>query len=57
LVEAVPFTAGLVVNNGIDWLLRAGRQGACVVFPKTAESLAVWHIEDNRPRLSNTIDW
>jgi len=58
LVIAVPFTAGLVFHNDYDWLLRACRLGgAQVVFVSTAEPLAVWHIEENRPRLSNDTDW
>jgi glycosyltransferase involved in cell wall biosynthesis len=58
LVTSVPFTPGLVFHNDYDWLLRACRfGGARVVFVPTEEPLVVWHIEENRPRLSNDTDW
>jgi glycosyltransferase involved in cell wall biosynthesis len=58
LVAMVPFTPGLIIHNDYDWLLRACRvDGACVQFVETKEPLAIWHIEENRPRLSNKTDW
>jgi glycosyltransferase involved in cell wall biosynthesis len=58
LAVAVPFMPGLMIHNDYDWLLRAcRREGARVLFVGTEEPLAVWHIEENRPRLSNNTNW
>jgi glycosyltransferase involved in cell wall biosynthesis len=58
LAESVPFRPGLEFHNDCDWLLRAcRREGTCLLFVETTEPLAVWNIEENRPRLSNRSDW
>jgi len=58
LLEMVPFTNGMQRKEDIDWLLRAsGTEGAHVEFVSTLAPLAVWNIEENRRRLSNTPDW
>jgi glycosyltransferase involved in cell wall biosynthesis len=58
LLERVPFTSGLQRHQDIDWLLRAsGMKGVHVEFVSTLAPLAVWNIEENRRRLSNTADW
>jgi len=58
LLENVPFTSGLQRHQDVDWLLRAsGMKGVHVEFVSTLAPLAVWNIEENRRRLSNTADW
>jgi glycosyltransferase involved in cell wall biosynthesis len=58
LLLQVPFRADLPRHNDVDWLLRAtGVTGASVVFVSEMDPQAVWHIETNRARISNTSDW
>ncbi len=58
LLTRVPFRAELPRHNDVDWLLRASAvAGAQVKFVPESDPLAVWHIETNRPRISNTADW
>jgi glycosyltransferase involved in cell wall biosynthesis len=58
LLTRVPFRADLPRHNDIDWLLRASRvEGAQVTFVPDAQPLAIWNMETNRPRISNTSDW
>jgi glycosyltransferase involved in cell wall biosynthesis len=58
LLRRVPFRAELPRHNDVDWLLRASAvAGVRVKFVPSSEPLAVWHIETNRPRISNTADW
>ena len=58
LLQKVHFTSGLQRHQDTDWLLRAGGiKGVHVEFVSTLAPLAVWNIEENRGRLSNTVDW
>lgn len=58
LLKRVPFCSGLKRFVDIDWLLRAVRlEGTGVEFVPTLEPLVVWHIEDDRTRISRTNDW
>ena len=58
LMLQVPFRADLPRHNDVDWLLRStGVPGTSVVFVAQPEPQAVWHIETNRARISNTSDW
>ncbi|HLK22868.1 MAG TPA: glycosyltransferase [Bryobacteraceae bacterium] len=58
LLLSVPFRGDLPRHNDVDWLLRAIRvPGATVVFIAATDPQAVWYIETNRPRISNTSDW
>lgn len=57
LLNEVPWAAGesLSRHEDWDWYLRAAAHGA--TFELTPQPLAVWHIEDNRPRLSAQPGW
>jgi glycosyltransferase involved in cell wall biosynthesis len=58
LLEAVPLDSNLRAHDDIDWPLRAvAVQGAGVEFVPTAEPLAIWHLDENRPRISLATDW
>jgi glycosyltransferase involved in cell wall biosynthesis len=58
LLLRVPFRSDLPRHNDVDWLLRATAvESVAVVFVPDREPLAIWHIEGNRPRISNTADW
>jgi glycosyltransferase involved in cell wall biosynthesis len=58
LMLQVPFRADLPRHNDVDWLLRAtGVPSAGIMFVSQIEPQAVWHIETNRARISNTSDW
>jgi glycosyltransferase involved in cell wall biosynthesis len=58
LMLRVPFRADLPRHNDVDWLLRATAiEGVRVVFVADPEPLGIWHMDTNRPRISNTSDW
>lgn len=58
LLLAVPFTSGLERHVDPDWLLRVARHpGVALAMPPGAAPLAVWHIEDRRPRITTEPDW
>jgi len=58
LMLQVPFRQDLPRHNDVDWLLRATAvEGVRMVFVPDPKPLAVWHIETDRPRISNTADW
>ncbi len=58
LMLQVSFRADLPRHNDVDWLLRATCvPGASVVFVSELAPQAIWHIEKNRARISNTSDW
>lgn len=55
LLRRLPFRED-VRHEDYDWLLRAGHAGATLAFVRTAEPLATWHIDDDRPRNSRRSD-
>jgi glycosyltransferase involved in cell wall biosynthesis len=58
LLEKVPFTSGLRDNDDVDWFLRAvATEGAAVEFVPTMEPLAIWYLDEGRPRVSLTAAW
>lgn len=58
LALAVPFDERLAKHEDLDWLLRAVRvPGAAVTFAAPEEALAIWHVEESRPRASRAPDW
>jgi hypothetical protein len=58
VLDRVPFREDLRRHEDLDWLLRAAREpGAGLAFAAPEEPLAVWHIEDDRPRASRVPDW
>ena len=58
LLQAVPLGDDLHEHDDIDWALRAvAVPGAGVEFPPTAEPLAIWYLDENRPRMSLETDW
>jgi hypothetical protein len=58
LLLKVPFSDGLVMNNDIDWLLRAyAQEGIRVEFVQNDMPLVVWNIETVRDRISHDSDW
>ncbi len=58
LLEEVPFRKDLRKHVDPDWLLRAvARSDAGVEFVPDPEPLAIWHIEEGRPRISNDVAW
>ena len=58
LLVEVPFSSGLAHLVDPDWLLRALRTpGATMIFVPDPEPLIVWHIEHDRPRITNRRDW
>ncbi len=58
LLQMVPLRSGLRDLDDLDWLLRASRlEGVGIEFVPKTEPLAVWHIEENRNRMSNRADW
>jgi glycosyltransferase involved in cell wall biosynthesis len=57
LLLRVPFRADLPRHNDVDWLLRAtSASGANVLFVSHPEPLAIWNMDTNRARISNTAD-
>ncbi len=58
LLKRVPFSAGLKRYVDLDWLMRTQQvDGAEAVFVASKEPLVIWHIEENRTRVSNRDDW
>jgi glycosyltransferase involved in cell wall biosynthesis len=57
LLERVPFRT-LKKHEDWDWLLHAvAGEGAAVTFVRQAEPLAVWNVDEGRPRTSTRPDW
>lgn len=58
LLQGVPFRSDLKRHTDIDWLLRASTmEGVGVEFVSEPEPLVIWHIEENRSRISNRTNW
>ena len=58
LLTDVPFSSGLAHLVDPDWMLRALRTpGVTMTFVPDSEPLIVWHIEHDRPRITNRRDW
>lgn len=58
LLEMVPFQKGLKRHDDVDWLLRATIvDGVGIEFVSLSEPLVIWHIGENRQRMSTTKDW
>jgi glycosyltransferase involved in cell wall biosynthesis len=58
LLEAIPFQAGLRRYIENDWVLRAILvEGTGIEFDDSQQPLAIWHMDDDRPRLTNSADW
>jgi glycosyltransferase involved in cell wall biosynthesis len=58
LLQKVPFRSDLQRLEDWDWLLRASPlEGVRVEFLPKPDPLVIWHVEDNRIRLSTAVDW
>jgi glycosyltransferase involved in cell wall biosynthesis len=58
LLRLVPFDETLRCHEDLDWLIRAcAVPGARLEFAAPLEPLAVWSIDENRPRVSTVPDW
>jgi glycosyltransferase involved in cell wall biosynthesis len=58
LLLKVPFDHTAGFHDDIDWILRASRvDGVKILFLPDVEPFVIWHIEENRPRISNRVDW
>lgn len=58
LLKRIPFRSGLERHVDIDWLLRAtALRGVDVELVFIPEPLVIWHIEENRTRISNRTNW
>lgn len=58
LLQDVPFRRGLLKHVDPDWLFRAARsKGVGIEFVSDPEPLAVWNIEEQRSRISNSLGW
>ena len=56
LMQKVPFATGLRRHQDTDWYLRmAAIAGVEITFVR--EPLAIWHTEENRPRVTGVSDW
>jgi glycosyltransferase involved in cell wall biosynthesis len=56
LFRQCPFSSGLKRHQDWDWLIRAfNLPGVGLEF--VAEPLAIWHIDESRPRISSESDW
>jgi len=56
LAEAVPFTSGLRRHQDTEWYLRLAERKV-VSFRFIDEPLVIWHLDENRKRISNTARW
>ena len=58
LLQKVPFRSDLQRLEDWDWLLRASPlEGVHVEFLPKPDPLVIWHVEDNRGRLSTAANW
>ncbi len=57
LLIEIPFREDLHQAEDLDWVLRAERAGSRVEFAAPDEPLAVWDIQDDRPRQSRAGTW
>ena len=58
LLLRVPFRSGLTRHVDPDWLLRAAREAdAGLVLVDEQEPLLIWHVESDRPRITNQRNW
>jgi glycosyltransferase involved in cell wall biosynthesis len=58
LLQRLPFRDDLQRHEDIDWLLRVSTmEDVGVEFVPVPKPLVVWHIEENRDRISNRTDW
>jgi len=58
LLQKVPFRSDLQRLEDWDWLLRASPlEGVRVEFLPKPDPLVIWHVEDNRIRLSTAVGW
>jgi len=58
LLQKVPFRSDLQRLEDWDWLLRASPlEGVRVEFLPKPDPLVIWHVEDNRGRLSTSANW
>ena len=58
LLLRVPYRQDLPRHQDVDWVLRATAvEGVKPVFVAYPEPLYIWHMDTNRPRISNTSDW
>ena len=58
LLTRVPFRSGLARHVDPDWLLRAARvPGAALEFVPDPEPLLIWHVEQDRRRITTERDW
>jgi glycosyltransferase involved in cell wall biosynthesis len=58
LLQKVPARSEALLHEDLDWLLRASLlKGAGVEFVPCNEPLVIWHIEENRSRMSNNTSW
>ena len=58
LLSMVPFLSDLRDHDDIDWLLRASAvKGAGVEFVRAAQPLAIYHMDENRGRMTQSTDW
>jgi glycosyltransferase involved in cell wall biosynthesis len=57
LLERIPYREDLKKHEDWDWLMRATRAGAAVMFVPESEPLAVRTVDDGRPRASRSLDW
>jgi glycosyltransferase involved in cell wall biosynthesis len=56
LFQRVPFTSGLRRHQDTDWYVRVAEvDGVGVEFVR--EPLAIWYLEENRPKITGLLDW
>jgi len=58
LLQHLPFESRLQRFVDLEWVLQADRRDDVAFhFVSSREPLAIWHIETNRPRISNELHW
>jgi glycosyltransferase involved in cell wall biosynthesis len=58
LLNRVPFIKGVLPYEDWGWFLQTNRiEGTGVEFISKTDPLAIWHMEENRSRMSNQTDW
>lgn len=58
LLRELPFREDLTKNEDLDWLLKAlVRSGVGLEFAPDPDPLAIWSVDEGRPRASRRPDW
>ena len=58
LLLQIPYNRNVGLYDGTDWVLRASMlEGVGIEFPMQIDPLVIWHVEEDRIRMSRSARW